>query len=156
MLFDFQSSKFTLRLRSDDEVTDIPETTVRVAAALWNHRTKLNATLARMRVAKDAGSITQLNSNPVVRKIYESNQLCPCYARVNTIKIRDVQMEVINRLINEGFVLVEGEEQLYKYSQTSMCLLEQDLLAFSSSCRGLLDTHELVESGCLVQQVCFF
>lgn len=152
MLFDFQSSKFTLRLRPDEMGSVLP-TTAKVAEALWNHRTKLNATLARMRVERDANCISQLISNPAIRKTYEANQLYPCYARVNSIKVRDVQTEVVNQLLNAGFMLVDDESDLGKYSYRSVCVLQKDLLAFSTGCRGTLDTHELVESGCLVLQV---
>lgn len=152
MLFDFQNSKFILRLRYD-EMDSIPETTAKVAEALWNQRTKLNATLARMRVEREAMSISQLIPDPTIHKIYETNQLCPCYARVNPIKVRDVQTEVINQLLNEGFMMVDDEGELCKYNYRSMCLLQKDLLAFSRGCQGMLDTHTLMESGCLVLQV---
>lgn len=155
MLFDFQDSKFTLRLRIDKKEDGIPENVSRVADALWRHRTKLNATLARMRVEKDALKICQLIPDPVAREVYKANRLYPCYARVNPIKVRDVQMEVVKQLLNEGMMVVKEQNQLYESSK-SMCLLQKDLLVFSPGCRGLLDVHSLVQTGFLVMQVLFF
>lgn len=151
MLFDFQDSKFSLHLRSE-EAGSVSETIATVAEALWHHRTKLNATLARMRVEGKAQKISQLIPDPASRKIYESTSLCPCYARVNTIKVRDVQTEVINQLCNEGFMTTANERDLCKYSK-SLCLLQRDLLAFSPDCREILDVHTLIVNGCLVPQV---
>lgn len=151
MLFDFQDSKFTLRLRNDRE-EGIPENVARVANALWNHRTKLNATLARMRVESDALKICQLIPDPVSRQVYEVNCRYPCYARINPIKVRDVQTEVVKQLLNEGVVLVKEQNELHR-SPKSMCLLTKDLLVFSAGCRNLLDAHNLVGNGFLVIQV---
>ena len=67
MLFDFQNSKFMLGFQNANEY-GISESVSKVADALWNHRTKLNATLARMRVRADALKISQLIPNPVARK----------------------------------------------------------------------------------------
>lgn len=150
MLFDFQDSKFTLRLRNDRE-EGIPENVARVANALWNHRTKLNATLARMRVESDALKICQLIPDPVSRQVYEVNCRYPCYARINPIKVRDVQTEVVKQLLNEGVVLVKEQNELHR-SPKSMCLLTKDLLVFSAGCRNLLDAHNLVGNGFLVIQ----
>lgn len=152
MLLDFQDSKFTLRLRNDKEEDGVPENISRMADALWRHRTKLNATLARMRVEADALKICQLIPDPVARKVYEANSLFPCYARVNHIKVRDVQSEVVKQLLNEGVVLVKEQNEFYGASK-SMCLLQKDLLVFSPGCRGLLDVHTLVQNGFLVMQV---
>lgn len=152
MLFDFQDSKFTLRFRNDEEEDGVPGNVSRVADALWNHRTKLNATLARMRVEADALKISQLIPDPVARKVYEANSLYHCYARVNPIKVRDVQAEVVKQLLNEGIMLVRERNELHRSSQ-SMCLLQKDLLVFSPGCRNLLDVHSLVQNGFLVMQV---
>lgn len=152
MLFDFQDSKFSLRVRSHER-EGIPEPVIRVAEALRHHRTKLNASLARMRVQKDAMKISQLIPDPATRKVYEANVLYPCYARVNPIKVRDVQTEVVNPLFNEGFMMVEDLKDLCKYGHKSVCFLEKDLVAFSHGCRRMLDVHNLVEEGCLILQV---
>ncbi len=151
MLFDLQDSKFTLRLRSDRE-DGIPESAARIADALWRHRTKLNATLARMRVEADALKISQLIPDPVARKIYEANDLYPCYARVNPLKVRSVKTEVVQQLLNNGVMLVKTQNELRRYAK-SMCLLQMDLLVFSPSCRKLLDVHSSVKNGYLVLQV---
>ena len=149
MLFDFQDSKFTLRLGSNHDLESIPEAVAKVAEALWKHRTKLNAALARLRIERDAMRISQLIPNPTTRKIYEANVFSPCYARVNPFKVGNVQTEVVNQLLNEGFVMVASEGDLHRYSHKCMCLL----LAFSRGCHGALDVHDLVESGRLVLQV---
>jgi hypothetical protein len=151
MLFDFQDSKFTLRLPNNNP-DGVPDNVSRVADALWHHRTKLNATLARMRVEADALKISQLIPDPVARQVYESNSRCPCYARVNPIKIRDVQIEVLTQLLNEGIMLVKEQNELHPSSR-SMCLLKKDLLVFSAGCRSFLDSHSLVGNGSLVIQV---
>lgn len=149
MLFDFQDSKFTLRLRNED---CIPEKVARIADALWHHRTKLNATLARMRVEADAQKIYQLIPDPVARQVYEANDRCPCYARVNPIKVKDVQTEVVNQLLNEGVTLVKDQNELHALPKT-MCILRKDLIVFSTGCRTLLDAHNLIGNGFLVIQV---
>ena len=149
MLFDFQDSKFTLQLRNEE---GIPENIAKVADALWHYRTKLNATLARMRVEADALKICQLIPDPVARQVYEANDLYPCYARVNPIKVRDVQTEVVNQLLNEGVTLVKDQNELHT-APKSMCLLSKDLLVFSAGCRTFLDAHNLVGNGFLAMQV---
>lgn len=151
MLFDLQNSKFSLRLKPND-TESVPESVARMADYLWNHRTKLNATLARMRVEGRAQKISQLISDQAARKVYESDKLAPCYARVNPIKVRDTQTQVVNQLLRDDFLQVDSEEGLAKHKR-SMYHLEDDLLVFSPDCRGLLDEHELVGNGCLVLQV---
>ena len=151
MLFDFQSSKFTLKLPDDDD-KNVSKLVASIARALWDHKIKLNATLARMRVKGNALVIYQLIPDPVSRELYEANCIQPCYLRVNTIKVQDVRNEVLNQLCNEGFLLVDSETKLYR-QKNSIWLLDEDMLVFSSDCRGLLDTHSLVENGYLIPQV---
>lgn len=154
MLFDFQDSKFTLKPQLDRSIE--VEKIANIADALWKHRVKLNATLARMRVESDASRISQLIPDQKAKETYEASCVYPCYARVNPIKVRDVQAEVVRQLINDGIKLVDTQNELHKHSK-SMCLLQKNLLIFSSSCRRLLDVHMLVENGCLALQVrCLF
>ncbi len=150
MLFDLQNSKFSLRFKPN-EMGNVPEPVARMAEALWNHRTKLNATLARMRVEGRALKIHQLIPERASRKKYESNSQYPCYARVNPIKVRNIQTQVVEKLLRDGFMRVDSEGNLNH--KKSMYLLEDDLLVFSPDCRGFLDELDLVENGCLVLQV---
>ena len=151
MLFDFQNSKFNLKLKPN-EIESVPEPVAKMADALWSHKTKLNATLARMRVEERALKIYQLIPDWAAREKYEANRRHPCYARVNPIKVRDVQTQVMARLLHDGFMQMESVKSLAKLKR-AVCLLQEDLLVFSSDCRGLLDNHDLVENGCLVLQV---
>ena len=151
MLFDLQNSKFSLRLKPN-EMGNVSEPVAKMADALWNHRTKLNATLARMRVEGGALRISQLIPDQTTRETFESNKTYPCHARVNPIKVRDIQTQVVDRLLNDGFVQVKAQDNLSEHKK-SVCLLQEDLLVFSPDCRGMLDEHDLVENGFLVLQV---
>ena len=151
MLFDLQNSKFSLRFKPN-EMGGMPEQVAKMAEALWGHRTKLNATLARMRVEGRALKIYQLIPDRAARKKYESDSHCPCYARVNPIKVRDTQNQLVERLLQDGFIQVYSEDSIRNHKRC-MCLLQQDLLVFSPDCRGLLDEHDLVQSGYMVLQV---
>lgn len=151
MLFDLQNSKFSLRLKPN-EVGNVPDQVAKMTEALWSHRTKLNATLARMRVEGRALKIYQLIPDCASRKKYESDSHYPCYARVNPIKVRDIQTQVVERLLCDGFVQVYSEDSISNHRKC-MCLLQEDLLVFSPDCRGLLDENDLVENGCIVLQV---
>lgn len=151
MLYDFQSSKFTLQL-PDHEVENVPQSVAKVSRALWEHRTKLNATLARMRIKGDALRVSQLITDPLARDICEANSCYPYYARINNIKVQDIQAEVLSQLCKDGFTLVDSQSDIFKQDK-SMCLVKDDMLAFSPDCRENLDMHPLVDSGYFIMQV---
>ena len=154
MLFDFQNYKFSLRFPRNTS-DNIPGPVLRISQALWHHRVKLNATLARMRVKSNSPIIYHLIPDQASREIYEANRLCPCFARINSIKVHNVQAEVMNQLCIEGFYLLDSidDHKISKYKKT-VCLTRKDLLVFSPDCRAMLDTHSLVENGSLILQVC--
>lgn len=154
MAYDFQKERFKLR-PPRDSYGKLPEMVLRVAEALWKHKVKLNATLARMRVKANALVISQLIAE-TTRQKYEQTVNQPYYARVNPLKVGSIQSDVIAKLCcSEGLAVVNTENQLlacrkavYQHHGD-----QRDLLAFSSDCRGFLSNHELVKEGCLVLQV---
>ena len=154
MAYDFQKERFKLR-PPRDSYGKLPESVLRVAEALWQHKVKLSATLARMRVNANALIISHLIPE-TARQKYEQSANQPFYARVNPLKVGSIQTEVIAKLCcSEGLTVVNTEDQLL----ACMRAVYQhrgdhgDLLAFSSDCRGFLSYHELVKEGCLVLQV---
>ena len=156
MAYDFQKERFKLR-PPRDSYGKLPETVLRVAEALWKHKVKLNATMARMRVKANALAISQLIPESSTRQKYEQTRNQPFYARVNLLKVGSIQSDVIIAKLccSEGLAVVNTEDQLlvrrkvvYQHHGD-----QRDLLAFSSDCRGFLGDHELVKEGCLVLQV---
>ena len=149
MAYDFQKERFGLKPPTrDSHNTDI---VLRVAEALWQHKVKLGAALARMRVKANAKNISQLIPGEA-RPMYERTLNQPCYARVNTVKVNNVQVEIISRLCRDGFAVVDSRDHLYLYPR-SVYSSQRSLLEFSPDCRPLLSDHELVIEGCLVVQV---
>ena len=151
MAYDFQKERFTLRLPRDD-TDQIPGPVVKVAQALWQYKIKLSATLARMRVKQNAQSVTQLIPNPGIRERYENSFRQPCYARVNLIKVDDIQTEVLSVLQDNDYMLVTTQEELEQQNR-SVRHLRRDLLEFSADCRGTLDCSDLVKEGYIILQV---
>ena len=150
MAYDFQKEKFRLKLPRDS-CNMIPDTVLRVAEALWQHKVKLGAAMARMRVKANAQHISQLIPEET-RPMYERTLNQPCYARVNMVKVKNVQVEVLSKLHSDGFVVVKSRDHLALY-QRSIYHLQRNLLECSPDCRLLLSDHELVTEGCLVVQV---
>jgi hypothetical protein len=151
MAYDLQKERFTLRLPRDD-VDQIPGSVVKVAQALWQHKVKLSASLARMRVKQNAQSVSQLIPNTDVRERYENALREPCYARVNMTKVDDVQAEVLSVLHDDDYTLVTTQEELVR-QERSFRHLRRDLLEFSTDCRGTLDCKDLVKDGYIILQV---
>ena len=151
MAYFFQKEKFSLRLPQEAR-ENIPGTVLSIFEALWQHKIKLGAVLARMRVERNALSVSQLL--PVeTRGKYLRAQSEPHYARVNLAKVSDIQVEVIEKLCNDGFSTVDSKDNLLLVKKAFYhgC---KDLLAFSPDCRGLLDDNSAVQEGLLVLQVC--
>ena len=151
MAYDFQKEKFNLRLPSDD-IDKIPEAVVKVGQALWQHKVKLSATLAKMRVKENAQSISDLIPDTSIRERYQASMNQPCYARVNTNKVKDVQEEVIFPLQSMGYTEVTTREQLQQQKR-AVRHTRRDLLEFSVDCRGTLDCIDLVKDGIIILQV---
>ena len=151
MAYDLQKERFTLRLPRDD-VDQIPGSVVKVAQALWQHKVKLSATLARMRVKQNAQSVTQLIPNPDIRERYQNALREPCYARVNLIKVDDIQAEVLSVLCDNDYTLVTTQEEFEQQKRTFRHL-HRDLLEFSADCRGTLNCKDLVKDGYIILQV---
>ena len=152
VLYDFQRSKFTHKLPRSNTVDKLPPTVVKVAQALWQHKVKLSAALARMRVRENAQFLTQLIPNLETRKRYERSLIEPIYARVNLLKVTNVHGTVVSKLCDEGFTLVNSKDQLEHHTK-AVCLSRKDLLVFSPDCRSCLDNHDLVKEGYLIIQV---
>ncbi len=150
MAYDFQNSQFTLRLpRSGQE--NISTSVAQVAVALWRHKVKLGATLARMRVKANARTVTELIFD-TERRRYQRILTQPIYARVNLQKVCNVQLEVLSVLSSVGFMHVSGKEELCLYTK-AMQQSKRDLIAFSPDCWECLSEHWLVSEGYLVLQV---
>lgn len=150
MAYDLQKERFTLRLPRDD-VDQIPGSVVKVAQALWQHKIKLSATLARMRVKQNAQSVSQLIPNADIRERYESAFREPCYARVNLTKVDNIQTEVLS-VLRDDYTLVTTQEE-FEQQEKSFRHLRRDLLEFSADCRGTLDCKDLVKDGYIILQV---
>lgn len=153
MAYDFQKSQFTLRLpRSGQE--SIPTAVAKTAVALWQHKIKLAATLARMRVKENVRTLTELI--PVTeRRRYQDIVAQPLYARVNLQKVHNIQSEVLSALSDDSFVHVSSKDGLH-LSPRGMQLTKMDLIAFSPDCRDQLTGHWLVSDGHLILQVSWF
>lgn len=151
MAYDLQKERFTLRLPRDD-IDQIPGSVVKVAQALWQHKIKLSATLARMRVKQNAQSVSQLIPNTDTRERYENAFQEPCYARVNLAKVNDIQTEVLSVLRDDDYTLVTTQEE-FEQQERSFRHLRRDLLEFSADCRGTLDCKDLVKDGYIILQV---
>ena len=150
MAYDFQKEKFGLKLPRES-CNMIPSTVLRVSEALWQHKVKLSAAMARMRVKANAQDISQLIPEET-RQMYERTLNQPCYARVNMVKVNNVQVEVMSKLHSDGFVMVKSRDHL-ALCRRSVHHLQTNLLECSPDCRLLLNDHELVTEGCLVVQV---
>lgn len=151
MAYDFQKEHFNLRLPRNN-TDQIPEEVVKVGEALWQHKVKLNATLARMRVKENAQSVTELIPNPDSRGRFLAYQKQPCYARVNTKKVDNIEDDVIAVLHDAGYTKATTREQIQS-EKRALRRRQRDLLEFSADCRDTIDSIDLVKNGCIVLQV---
>lgn len=150
MAYDFQNEKFAIRLPKE-EVDSLPMNVVKVAQALWKHKVKLSATLARMRVKEDAKSVTQLIPDPETRQRYERTYETPYYTRMNLVKVNKAHKDILSQLQGEGFSVVQSQIDLCK-QRRSVYQPRRDLLIFSTDSRGCVDDHELVTNGLIIVQ----
>lgn len=151
MTHDFLKEQFRLRLPRDD-FDKLPSEVAKVSQAIWQHKVKLSATLARMRVKRNAQSITELMPDLITRQRYEAALSQPCYARVNLNKVKDLQAEVISVLQGMGYTKVSNREQ-FQQQKMAIRLVRRDLLEFSPDCRGTLDCIDLVKDHYIILQV---
>ncbi len=149
MAYDFQSENFSLRLPTYG-IHTLPPEVIQVAESLWAHRMKLGATLSRMRVRRNARSITQLIPNHGVQKKFENAEASLCAARVNFLKVNCIQ-DVVSRLLRDGVNLVHTKDELLGMS---FYQAKTDLLVFSADFRPHLHSHQLVAESFLILQVC--
>lgn len=151
MAYDFQNEKFSMRIPIE-EIGNLPRNVVEVAQALWKHKVKLGATLARMRVKDNARNVTQLISTLQTRRRYERTKETPYYLRLNLNKGIDMHKDILSRLQWEGFSIVQHQADLCR-KKRSVYQASKDLLIFSPDCRECVDTHEFVTKGYLTAQV---
>ncbi|XP_078512412.1 putative methyltransferase NSUN7 [Lissotriton helveticus] len=147
LLYEFHKSKFTSLpfLGSEEdagkEVTD-------VAKAIYNHRTKLAAAFARVRIRREVSSLSGLLPE-FVQKCQNMAGSVPFYAWVNKMKIR-----VEDALLSLGKL---GLSQVKRSSELRghTFLLDKDcddVIAFPAGLRDLLCDSNLVSSKSLVVQ----
>ena len=151
MFFDYQDQNFNIPFHQvPHEIDYISDAIPKIAQALANHKIKINGTLARMHVKSSVQTISQLIPNIVSRESYQKASQSPCYARVNVIKCD--QGDLLAKLASDGYKTVDYLSELCKCTK-SMCIIEEDFLAFSADCRELLDEDPLVVKGYLALQV---
>ena len=151
MTYDYQDKRFSLKL-PQERSENVPSEMMRVAEALYRHRVRLNAALARMRVKSNAQTTSQLMSEAALKK-YQDAVSQPFHARVNTSRVCNVQGEVVGPLCDAGLTVCEGRDELVKEGGR-FCRQERDLLAFSPDARDTVLHHPLLSQGLLVLQVC--
>ena len=150
MAYDFQKQQFNLAPpHSSNE--NVPSQVRAVASILWAHRTKLSASLARIRIEEDAQNIHHLLPDREKARLEEWRKN-PCYARITR---PDAREDVLSNLTKSDLTQVqELSEKLLK----SFCLLgaNKDIIAFSPDCRDMLysNSYHVITSGQLIVQVC--
>lgn len=149
MAYDLQRRKFYLPPPHVSN-ENVPSEVRAVSSVLWAHRTKLSASLARMRIEQNAQNIQQLLSERE-RKRLESWKADPCYARIATPEIKD---DVLVDLLASKLTQVE---ELAENLSKSFCVqgANKDVLAFSPDCREILhdNSNHVVTSNQLIIQV---
>ena len=150
MAYDLQRQQFSLAPpHSSNE--NVPSQVRAVASILWAHRTKLSASLARIRIEQDAQNIHHLLPDREKAKL-EAWKENPCYARITRPKRRD---DVLSSLADCDLTQVQ---ELSGKESKSFCLIgaNKNILAFSPDCRELLysNINHMMSSGQLIMQVC--
>lgn len=150
MAYDFQRQQFSLAPpHSSNE--NVPSQVRAVASILWAHRTKLSASLARIRIEEDAQNIHQLLPEREKANV-EAWKENPCYARITRPDRRD---DVLSSLAKYDLTQIQ---ELPVKALKSFCLLEanKNIIAFSPDCREILysDSNHVINSGQLIVQVC--
>lgn len=149
MAYDFQRHQFSLAPpHSSNE--NVPSQVRAVASILWTHKTKLSASLARIRIEQNAPDIQDLLPDHEKARL-EAWKRNPCYARITKPNDRD---DVLSSLAKCNLTQVQefsGKEL------KSFCLLgsNKNIIAFSPDCREILynKSNYAITSGQLVVQV---
>ena len=155
MLFDYQQKQFPLKAldppSSNEICYGVSSAVEDIATALQAHRTKLNAAVARARVAADSRDMTGLLPEEE-RNIVRSSQLRPLCVRINMLK---TNKESIVRELQEGCWLMENDSQDVPYSTSTFMFdpLCPDTLMFSSQSKAALYHCQAVKEGKLVIEV---
>lgn len=149
MAYDFQKQQFSLAPpHSSNE--NVPAQVRAVASILWAHRTKLSASLARIRIEQNALNLHDLlpDREKVKLEVWKEN---PCYARITNPDSRD------DVLLNLAEYDLTHVQKLSGKELKSFCLLgaNKDILALSPDCREILysNSNPMVTSGQLIIQV---
>ena len=150
MAYDFQRQQFSLAPpHSSNE--NVPAQVRAVASILWAHRTKLSASLARIRIEQNALNLHHLLPDREKAKL-EAWKENPCYARITRPDRRD---DALSSLAEYDLTHVQ---ELSGKELKTFCLLgaNKDIIAFSSDCREILYTNSnpMITSGQLIVQVC--
>ena len=150
MAYDFQRQHFSLAPpHSSNE--NVPAEVRAVASILWVHRTKLSASLARIRIEQNAPSIQYLLPDREKARL-EAWKGNPCYARITRLASRD---DVLTSLVESNLTQVQ---ELSGKELKSFCLLGRNrgVIAFSPDCRRMLynNSNHAITSGQLIVQVC--
>lgn len=139
MLYDFQKHKFCQRPPHPND--SLPENMRQISEALWGHRVKLSATLARMRVAAGAQSLSQLLP-PLKLSHFTTLATVPVYARMTCLPTSEEWTLAMSELHSSGISFVQERSQL-KSLHNAATFITKDLLAFSPDCRSILYNSSL-------------
>ncbi len=135
MVYDFQKYKFLFRPPKQTE--GIPETMLRIATALWEHKVKLNATWSRMRVTACAQS--PVNLLPV-QKLERYYSICaaPLYCYVPKQNSNTMWTRLSEELGRLGISMISGHSGKVSTDRLSATILKDGLLALSPQCRQII------------------
>ena len=145
MTYDFQKHKFSLRPPRNSDT--VPDVMMSISEALWSHRVKMNAALARRRVAANAQCATQLLPHSDLASF--TNIISePVYVRLVDGRFFDSWSSAMIQLQTLGVTLVKDVAMLRCCSKCAV-LLRSNLLAFSADCRYLLYDRDRENEGLL-------
>ncbi|KAK3600044.1 hypothetical protein CHS0354_012731 [Potamilus streckersoni] len=146
VLWDYQSRKFQQRTPILDEVLD-PDVQ-QVEDAIWELKTKLNASLARHRIKAAAPSLEFLLSDKV-RSIEEISSRLPVYVWVNQLKTSVA--DVIEHFKDSNYRLVNYDDEFSGRTFYVDCHCS-DVLIFPAECREAVQDSDLLLGGHIVMQ----
>ncbi|KAL3880122.1 hypothetical protein ACJMK2_032391 [Sinanodonta woodiana] len=146
VLWDYQSRKFQQRTSIPGEVLD-PDVQ-QVEDAIWELKTKLNASLARHRIKAAAPSLEFLLSDKV-RSIEEISSRLPVYVWVNQLKTSAA--DVIEYFKDSNYRLVNYDDELSERTFYVDCHCS-DVFVFPAECREAVQDSDLLLGGHIVMQ----
>ena len=151
MAYDFIKHNFNLR--PSRQTNSSPQTANHmefIADALWKHRIKLSATLAKMRVVAGVRTTTELLPQPLQAKSLDlvSKSL---FARIANSDDA-VHKQILLTLSTAGITLLNHVSQL-PLSKKAVAHVTRDLLAFTPDCRMWVYNSDLMQKGYLVIEV---